>query len=59
LHPLLDTEAHDVDFFEISEECQETKEIIEVVPVGEGFSEDTNSVGNQGKPQSIYTHYFQ
>jgi hypothetical protein len=56
---LLDTEAPDVDFFEISEECQETKEIIEVVPMGEGFSEDTNSVGNQGKPQSIYTHYFQ
>jgi hypothetical protein len=53
---LLDTEAPEVDFFEISEECQETEEIIEVVPVGEGFSEDTNSVGAQGKPRSIYTH---
>jgi hypothetical protein len=45
-----------MDFFEIFEECQETEEIIEVVLVGEGFSEDTNSVGTEGKPRSICTH---
>jgi hypothetical protein len=59
LHPLLDIEVCEVDLCKIPEGCQGTEEIIELVPVGEGFSEDTNLVGTQGKRRRIYTYYFQ
>ena len=58
MRPLLDNEAPEVDFLEISEDYQENEEIIELVPVVEGPSEDTNLAEIQGKPRSIYTYYF-
>jgi hypothetical protein len=50
---LLDIEAPEVVFLEIFEDCEE---IIRLVPVGEGFYEDTNLVRTQGKPRSLYTY---
>ena len=50
MRPLLDNEAPEVDFLEISEDYQENEEIIELVPVVEGPSEDTNLAEIQGKP---------
>jgi hypothetical protein len=46
----------EVDFLEIFEDCEEIEEIIRLVPVGEGFYEDTNLVRTQGKPRSLYTY---
>ena len=43
---------------ELYEDHQETKEILELVPIVEGILEDTNLAGTQGKPRCIYTYAF-
>ena len=58
LHHIVESEAPEVEFVELSENPQETDEIFELVPVVEGVSEDTNLAGTQGKPQCIYTYDF-
>lgn len=55
---IIDSEATEVDFLDLSEEPQEYEEIIGVVCVSDGFSEHTKFVGTQGKPWSIYTFNF-
>jgi len=47
-----------VEFVELSEDPQETEEILELVPVVEGIFEDTNLTGTQGKLWCIYTYAF-
>ena len=49
---------YSLEFVELSEDPQETEEILELVPVIEGIPEDTNLAGTQGKPQCIYTYAF-
>ena len=58
LHPTVESEAPEVEFVELSEDPQETEEILELVPVVERIPEDTNLVGTQDKPQCIYTYAF-
>ena len=43
---------------ELSEDPQETEEILGLVLVVEGILEDTNLAGTQGKPRCIYTYAF-
>ena len=48
-----------MEFVELSEDPQETEEILELVPVVvEGILEDTNLAETQGKPRYIYTYAF-
>ena len=47
-----------MEFVELYEDHQETKEILELVPIVEGILEDTNLAGTQGKPRCIYTYDF-
>ena len=58
LHPTVESEAPEVEFVELSKDPQETEEILELVPVVEGVSEETNLAGTQGKPRCIYTYAF-
>ena len=58
LHPTVDPEAPEVEFVELSDDPQETEEILELVPVVEGIPEYTNLAGTQGKPRCIYTYAF-
>ena len=58
LHPTVESEAPEVEFVELSKDPQETEEILELVPVVEGVSEETNLAGTPGKPQCIYTYDF-
>ena len=58
LHPTVEPEAPEVEFVELSEDPQETEEILELVPFVQGVSEDTNLAGTQGKPRCIYTYAF-
>ena len=58
LHPTVEPEAPEVEFVELSEDPQETEEILALVPVIEGIPEDTNLAGTQGKPRCIYTYVF-
>ena len=53
LHPTVESEAPEVEFVELYEDHQETKEILELVPIVEGILEDTNLAGTQGKPRCI------
>ena len=57
LHPTIEPEAPEVEFVEYLKTPQETEEILELVPVVERISEDTN-LGTQGKPRCIYTYAF-
>ena len=44
---------------ELSEDPQETEEILELVPVVEGIFEDTNLTGTQGKPPvHLYLRFY-
>ena len=45
LHPTVEPEAPEVEFVELSEDPQETEEILELVPFVQGVSEDTNLAG--------------
>jgi hypothetical protein len=47
-----------MEFVELSEDPQETEEILELIPVVEGILEDTNLAGTQGKSRCIYTYTF-
>ena len=58
LHPTVELEAPEVEFVELSEDPQETEEILGLVLVVEGILEDTNLAGTQGKPRCIYTYAF-
>ena len=58
LHPTVEPEAPEVEFVELSEDPQETEEILELVPIVEGIPEDTNLAETQGKPRCIYTYAF-
>ena len=58
LHPTVESEAPEVEFVELYEDHQETKEILELVHVVEGIPKDTNLAGTQGKPRCIYTYAF-
>ena len=58
LHPTVEPEPLEVEFVELSEDPQETEEILEHVPIVEGIPEDTNLAGTQGKPRCIYTYDF-
>ena len=58
LHPTVELEAPEMEFMELSKDPQETEEILELVPVVERISEDTNLAGTQGKPRCIYTYVF-
>ena len=58
LHPTIEPEAPEVEFVEYLKTPQETEEILELVPVVERISEDTNLAGTQGKPRCIYTYAF-
>ena len=58
LHPTVESKASKVEFVELSEDPQETEEILELVPIVEGIPEDTNLAGTQGKPRCIYTYAF-
>ena len=58
LHPTVEPEAPEVEFVELSEDPQETEEILELVPFVQGVSEHTNLAGTQGKPRCIYTYDF-
>ena len=58
LHPTIEPEAPEVEFVELSEDPQETEEILELIPVVEGILEDTNLAGTQGKLWCIYTYAF-
>ena len=58
MHPFVEPEAPEMEFVELSKDPQETEEILELVPVVEKISEDTNLAGTQGKPRCIYTYAF-
>ena len=58
MHPTVEPEAPEVEFVELSEDPQETEEILELVPFVQGVSEDTNLARTQGKPRCIYTYVF-
>ena len=58
LHPTVESKAPKVEFVELSEDPQETEEILELIPVVEEILEDTNLAGTQGKPRCIYTYAF-
>ena len=58
LHPIVESEAPEVEFGELSEDPQKSEEVLEFIPVVEGAFEDTNLVGTKGKPRCIYTYPF-
>ena len=58
LHPTVEPEPLEVEFVELSEDPQETEEILDLVPVVEGIHEDINLAETQGKPWCIYTYAF-
>ena len=58
LHPTVEPEPLEVEFVELSEDPQETEEILERVPIVEGIPKDTNLAETQGKPRCIYTYVF-
>ena len=58
MHPFAEPEAPEMEFVELSKDPQETEEILELVPVVERISKDTNLAGTQGKPRCIYTYAF-
>ena len=58
MHPTVESEVPEVEFVELSEDPQETKEVLELIPVIEGVSKDINLIGTQGKPWCIYTYAF-
>ena len=53
--PTVESEALEVQFVELSEDSQETKEVFQLITVVEGVS---NLAGTQGKPRCIYTYDF-
>ena len=58
MHPSVEPEAPEMEFVELSKDPQETEEILELVPVVERISEDTNLAGTQAMPRRIYTYAF-
>ena len=58
LHHTVEFEAPEVEFVELSEDPQETEEVIDLIPVVEGVFEDTNLAGTKGKPRCIYNYPF-
>ena len=59
MHPTVEPEAPEVEFVELSEDPQETEEILELVPFVQGVSEDTNLAGTQGKPPvHLYLRFY-
>jgi hypothetical protein len=59
LHPLLDIEVPEMDLCKIPEDCHETEEIIKLIPMGEGLSEDTNIVGTKASAGAFTPIIFQ
>ena len=53
LHPTVESEAPEVEFVELSKDPQETEEILELVPIVEGVSEETNLAGPQASPSAF------
>ena len=58
LHPTVESKAPEVEFVELSEDPQETEEVIDLILVVEGVFEDTNLAGTKGKPRCIYNYPF-
>ena len=50
LHPKVESEAPEVEFVELSEDPQETEEVLDLIPIVEGVFEDTNLAGTKGQP---------
>ena len=58
MHSTVEPEAPEVEFVELSEDPQETEEVLDLIPIMEGVFEDTNLAGTEGQPRCIYTYPF-
>ena len=64
MYPTVESKVPEVEFVELSEDPQETEEVLELIPIIEGVFEDTNLIGPKASPgafilmllQLLYNH---
>ena len=58
LHHKEESEAPEVEFVELSEDPQETEEVLDLIPIVEEVFEDTNLAGTKGSPNAFIPTLF-